>query len=288
MERRAYRFFVGGVFIMIVFYFGAVNVPTAVGSSQGQTVPTRTNTPLPTPTDSGGGGSNPTTTNTPVQATATSTLLPVTFAPTPIGGFIETAVPCSGNPTIQTRGATNVRSGPGIAYDEIGELVFLEVRYIVGRAETVEWWLIQFNNGQTGWVADAVVEVQGYTAIVPIVEAPPLNDSTPTPGTPWNPTPNPSCTVTPIPADTASPSATVESTPTTPAETPSPTEPAPTEVRPTDTPIVQPTAVPRSPTPVSTAVPEQVDEGSSGSILLLVVLGLLIGIGLIIFFLRRR
>lgn len=269
-------------------------VKSVWGLETQQTVPTRTPTPLPpTATQSGGGGGN-NPTNTPsshASPTATSTLLPVKIAPTPVGGFLPTAVPCSDNPTIQTLGATNVRSGPGLAYDVIGELVYLEVRYIVGRAESAEWWLIQFNNGQFGWVADEIVLVQGYTPIVPGVEAPPLNGGTPTPGPAWNPTPIPFCTVTPAPTETAT------AVPTTPdsalAEaipTETPTEPAATEIRPTDTPIAQPTAVPLNPTATpatATTTSDTPDEGGSGGIILLVA-GLLLGVGLVIVFLRQR
>jgi hypothetical protein len=262
---------------------------------ENQTIPTRTPIPPPPTATQSGGGTIPTATNTPPpQASPTSTLLPVNIAPTPVGGFLPTAEPCSGNPTIETLGATNVRSGPGLEYDVIGQLVYLEVRYIVGRAETAEWWLIQFNNGQFGWVADEIVLVQGYTPIVPIVEAPPLNGSTPTPGPAWSPTPIPFCTVTPVPTDTptataattSSASASVEQIPT---KTPTPTQPAPTEVRPTDTPIVQPTAVPPIPTePVATAVSTAPTEESGGSGILLVGVGVILALGLGAFFLRRR
>ncbi len=262
-----------------------------------QTIPTRTPTPPPQPTatqSGGGGGTNPTATNTPApDATPTSTLLPVNIAPTPVGGFLPTAEPCSGNPTIETLGATNVRSGPGLEYDVIGQLVYLEVRYIVGRAETAEWWLIQFNDGQFGWVADEIVLVQGYTPIVPIVEAPPLNGNTPTPAVDWNPTPIPFCTVTPVPTDTPTATATAlssEAVVETVVETATATEPAPTEVRPTDTPIVQPTAVPPQPTatPAATAeIANPPDEGGSSGLILLGI-GLVLVAGLAIFFVRRR
>ncbi|VAW43082.1 hypothetical protein MNBD_CHLOROFLEXI01-5217 [hydrothermal vent metagenome] len=258
-----------------------------------QTVPSRTPTPPPaTATQASGGGNNPTATNTPQpQATPTSTLLPVTFAPTPVGGFIATAVPCSSNPTIQTLGATNVRSGPGVGYDVVGELVYFEVRFIVGRAESAEWWLIQYNNGQFGWVADEIVLVQGYTPIIPIVEAPPLAGSTPTPGAAWNPTPIPFCTVTPIPTTVPSPSLApnVQPAQTLATETPAPAELPPTEVRPTDTPIVQPTAVPINPTaPSATAVPGPPEESGGSAGLILLGIGLLGAVALVVFFLRRR
>ncbi len=276
--------------------WGSINLPKVYGSGANQTIPTRTPTPVPpTATKSGGGGgTNPTATHTSApQATPTSTLLPVTIAPTPVGGFLPTAVPCSGNPTIETLGATNVRSGPGLEYDVTGQLVYLEVRYIVGRAATAEWWLIQFNNGQLGWVADEIVLVQGYTPIVPIVEAPPLNGSTPTPGANWNPTPIPFCTVTPVPTHTPTTAATAENSESIEeiaAETPTPTDPAPTEVRPTATAIVQPTAVPLEPTATLAATAATTNPPAEGGNSGLILLGaaLVLGVGLVAFFLRRR
>ncbi|MBK8901338.1 MAG: SH3 domain-containing protein [Anaerolineaceae bacterium] len=292
MKKVRQRFLLTVLSVSLILMAGAVFVPSVQGSSTRQTIPTRTPVPPPpTATQSGGGGSNPTATHTPpgAAATPTSTLLPVNIAPTPVGGFLPTAVPCSGNPTIQTRGATNVRSGPGLEYDVIGELVYLEVRYIVGRAQTAEWWLIQFNNGQFGWVSNDIVLVQGYTPIVPIVEAPPLNGSTPTPGPLWNPTPFPSCTVTPVPSDTPTAAAEIAQAEEDPTETPSPTQIPPTEVRPTDTPIVQPTAVPVNPTaPAATAVPTVPTEENRGSSLIFVGLAVVAGVGLGVFFLRRR
>jgi hypothetical protein len=277
-----------------VFYLEGAHVPVVLSMGAHQTIPTRTPTPPP-PTatqPSNGGGTNPTATHTPAAAvTPTSTLLPVNIAPTPVGGFLPTAVPCGSSPTIQTLGATNVRSGPGLEYDVIGELVYLEVRYIVGRAETAEWWLIQFNNGQFGWVSNDIVLVQGYTPIVPIVEAPPLNGSTPTPAALWNPTPFPSCTVTPVPSNTPTAAAEIVQVEVEPTATPTsaPTEIPPTEVLPTDTPIVQPTAVPLNPTePAETAVsPEAPEQGGSSNVLF-IGLAAVVAVGLGVFFLRRR
>ena len=295
MQRKIFLtlfFLIGGAAV----YWGSIELPTVYGSAANQTIPTRTPTPPPaTATKSGGGGNDPAPTNPPpaqATSTATSTLLPVEIAPTPVGGFLPTAVPCGNSPTIQTLGATNVRSGPGLEYEVIGELVYLEVRYIVGRAETAEWWLIQFNNGQFGWVADAIVLVQGYTPIVPIVEAPPLNGGTPTPGPAWNPTPIPFCTVTPVPTGTPTATATAVSSESVveeaATETPAPTEPAPTEVRPTDTPIVQPTAVPPQPTTTLAATTDEPpNEGGSGGLILL-ALGLVLGAGMLFYFWRRN
>ncbi|WP_420627940.1 SH3 domain-containing protein [Candidatus Leptofilum sp.] len=288
----------GLIFLLLVAtIWGSASLPVVYGSNTSQTIPTRTPTPPPpTATSSGGGnngGNNDPTPTTPADdsdPTPTSTLLSVNIAPTPVGGFLPTAVPCGSSPTIQTLDATNVRSGPGLEYEVIGGLVFLEVRNIVGRAATAEWWLIQFNNGDLGWVADAVVTVQGYTDIVPIVEAPPLNGSTPTPGAPWNPTPPPFCTVTPPPTDTptAVPTESAEATGAVATETMPPTEPPPpTEARPTSTPIVQATAVPLNPTATPTTADPPPPDGSSGN-LGLILLGVAVTLGAGIFLFARN
>jgi hypothetical protein len=291
------------IFIILVLClsmgFNARYAKTVWSLEAAQTIPTRTSVPPPTvppaATQPSGGVPNSTATHTPPAGgepgpSPTSTLLPAAIAPTPVGGFLPTAVPCSSSPTIQTLGATNVRSGPGLEYEVVGQLVYLEVRYIVGRAESAKWWLIQFNNGQFGWVANDIVLVQGYTPIIPIVEAPPLNGITPTPGAAWNPTPFPFCTVTPPPTNTSTPAAELAEAPPVETATAAPTEPPPpTEPRPTDTPIVQPTAVPlNTPTPAATAVPAQSEAGGSRSGILLLGLGLLIGAGLVITYLRKR
>lgn len=289
MIQSKYFWSLFGLFFGLIIFLANPDLEPVAGFFANQTIPTRTPTPPPTATSSNPGGGNPTVTPTPPRVTPTSTLLPVDIAPTPVGGFLPTAVPCSSKPTIQTRGATNVRSGPGINYSVVGELVFLEVRYIVGRAETAEWWLIQFNNGQLGWVADDVVLVQGYTPIVPLVEAPPLANGTPTPGAVWNPTPIPFCTVTPIPTETAPPTAAVSPTGVQPSATPLPTEPPATLVLPTNTPIVQPTAVTPEPSPAATTTMSSppTNSGSTTGIVL-VGLGALAAVGFGVYFVRRR
>lgn len=194
-----------------------------------QTVPTRTPTPPPeepsaTPDDGGNGdpgpGPLPTSTDRPPASTATNTA--VAIPATPEGGFLATSAPCDSDPTVQSLGSgTNVRSGPGTNYATIGQLLYLEVRPIIGRAEYAEWWQIVLSDGETAWVADAVVAVSGYIGDVPLVAAPALaSGATPTPGTPWMPTPQPNCT--PPPSATATPSGTPRGT-STPTETMAPT-----------------------------------------------------------------
>lgn len=183
-----------------------------------QTVPTRTPTPSaasPTATGvPGGPGPNPTplptSTGIPPQATATATPFPI--PPTPEEGFIPTAQPCSLNPMARSLASgVNVRTGPGLDYSVVGNLLLDEVRPIIGRAAHVPWWHISLADGTVGWISDTLVSVSGYIGHLPIIDAPPLeSDVTVTPGTPWAPTPRPDCT--PPPTDTA-----------TATQTPSPT-----------------------------------------------------------------
>jgi uncharacterized protein YraI len=102
-------------------------------------------------------------------------------------------------------GTVAVRSGPGTAYDRIGNLAFSEVRIIVGRTQYFPWWQIQYTGNQTGWVSAEAVDVQGYTADVPIVNPPLLDDNTPEAGPEWEPTADPTCIVT-VNTASASPS----------------------------------------------------------------------------------
>lgn len=219
MSKRHFFFFLSTLLLALILwpYRGG---KTAFSSPQNFTVPTRTPTsapPEPTDDDNGGGGgdgggSNPTP--VPSSPPPTATAVPVTLAPTPDGGILPTAEACGSQPTVRALNTVNVRLGPGTTYEAATQLVYLEVRYIVGRAATAEWWLIELDDGETGWVADAAVVVSGYTDIVPIVPPPPVNGATPTPGAPWHPTPPPMCTVTPTatPPPTETPTATPQPT----------------------------------------------------------------------------
>lgn len=188
--------------------------PAAYG--QVATIPTRTPTPgagQPTAVPT---SSNPNPTQAPQNtavptALPTATDVPVTIAPTPVGGIMPTAEPCSDVPTILAINSTFVRSGPGTDYETVAQLVYQEVRPIFGRAADAQWWFIQLADGRTGWVADQVVIVAGNAGYVPVVAAPLLNGAAPTAGPLWNPTPNPQCPVTPTPTPTNTPLPTTES-----------------------------------------------------------------------------
>ena len=193
------------------------------------TVPTRTPTPPPpptaTPADNGGGnGSEPPPTAVSQEPANTPTA--VILAPTPVGGFLPTAVACSTAPTLTSLSQTNVRSGPGTSYDIMGELVFLETRLISGRAADVAWWQIKLADGRLGWVSNPIIETQGNINVVPIVAAPPINGVEPTPGSGWLPIPPAGCdrlpTWTPDASLASNDSASSNTAPAT--EVPQPTE----------------------------------------------------------------
>lgn len=194
--------------------------PTARQTSA-QTVPSRTPTPSaddPSPTpppDDGNGDPDPTSPPTSTSIpTATPTNTPLPIPPTPEDGFLPTAEPCDSDPRLQASASgVNARSGPGLDYEVIAQLEFLEVRPIVGRAQFAEWWQINLADGALAWVANSVANVSGYIGEVPTVAAPPLGDgSTPTPGAPWEPTPRPTCTPSPSATPSRTPTGTATST----------------------------------------------------------------------------
>ena len=272
--------------------------------------PGSTNTPPPPTDDPGGGPQNTTTpqagpTNTPVlEQIPTLTPNVTVVLETPPGGYEATAQPCGVPPTVQALGLVNIRSGPGLDYDPIDSLIYLEARPIVGRAEFATWWLIQLPENITGWVANQAVSVQGYTGAVPIVEPPDINGVSPTPGPLWQPTPNPICT--PLPTPTPTNTAVVEAAePTTQAvsnanPTEAPPEPTatPEPVPPTETMTAEPatsTAVPDPTTDTSPPITEEeppdnpVDDPAASTSSWILFLGIgLVAVGAVSFIFRRR
>lgn len=309
MSKRFWLIFLIGLGLMAV----VVLLPGGMDVAAAQfTVPTRTPTPPPQPTAPPGNGGGPppapTSTDEPqatAEPSATPTNVPATLAPTPEGGFLPTAEACSTDPTVQANNKVNVRGGPGTDYDIVGELVYLEVRPISGRAANAVWWQIILADGSLGWVADAVVSVSGYTGQVPLVDVPALPDgTTPTPGPEWDPTPNPACTPPPTFTPTATATGTPTNTPTAaPSNTPTPdtesanaaattddaTAPATeTPIPPTATATEAPTNTPIPTEPVPTAAPLPVDDDNGGSMIWLPIAGIgLMLIGGFLFITRR-
>mgnify|MGYP001260856569 CR=1 FL=1 len=311
MPRRFLIFILFGGLALTVLYAPRLNAQRAAGLPN-FTIPTPTFMPSATavpptavpPTTAPPTAVPPTAVPTnPPAATATNTPTPVTLVATPSGGFLPTAAACAAPPTIQTRNNTRVRSGPGTDYAAIGNLVFLEVRPIVGRSDNAPWWLIALANGQTGWVANDVVTVQGYIGDVPIVDAPPVNNQTPTPGAAWQPTavpncptstatpPNPTATQTAVPQATATASATDTVTAVTddaPSSTAGQALATATSVAPSGAATIESLAVnTQAETPQATAVPLD-DAEASGSVAALPCASAMIGVAIAGFFIGRR
>ncbi|MFO7681501.1 MAG: SH3 domain-containing protein [Chloroflexota bacterium] len=266
MTRRILLFTLFAGLALTMFFSRHTGVPPTFGLPNFTTI-TRTPTPppptSPPPTSPPPGAtskpSDPQPT-TPPQATdipthtPTATLIPVTLAATPAGGYLPTAVACGVPPTVQTRNTVNVRSGPGVDYDIIGQLVYLEVRPILGRAADAEWWVIQLTNETIGWVANAAVIVHGNISGLPIVGAEPLEGKTPTPSPLWNPTRNPSCPV--IPTATAQPTNTSQPATATREIMAEAEATATPTAKPTSTPTAEPTTETEPPATATSMVPE--------------------------------
>lgn len=85
-----------------------------------------------------------------------------------------------------TRAIQNVRTGPGLSYDVIGQLNQGEQVPIIGANTDFSWLVIQFR-GQQGWISRAILDTFGDLNSLPIIQPPPT------------PTPLPSPTVAPMP-----------------------------------------------------------------------------------------
>lgn len=96
---------------------------------------------------------------------------------------------CGLPPIAVALGPVNVRSGPGIEFDTIAEMIYQEERVIVGRAADAAWWQILLTPQRQGWVSDQAVAVIGYTGATPITFGELTEESQPL----WNPTPDPDC-----------------------------------------------------------------------------------------------
>lgn len=112
---------------------------------------------------------------------------------------------CDETPYVKAIATVTVFAGPGTDYPVVAELGAEDMRPIIGRPFYAQWWQIQFNQETAGWVADAEVDEYGNTALVPVVDTPPINGNTPTPGAIWNPTPLPLLTCVPTPTPTSTP-----------------------------------------------------------------------------------
>lgn len=95
-----------------------------------------------------------------------------TATPTPDGVFI----------TIDSN-VQNVRSGPGLEYDILGQLRQGETRPVIGATVNFDWVVIEFR-GQQGWLATYLLDVTGDRSTIPIISPPPTPTPPPATATP--------------------------------------------------------------------------------------------------------
>lgn len=113
--------------------------------------------------------------------------VPVEFVISPVATATPAATPTpQGVVATITRAVQNVRSGPGMIYDIIGQLRQGEQVQVIGANLDFTWLVIPFR-GQQGWISRSILDTFGDLNTLPIVAAPPT------------PTPPPSPTAAPLP-----------------------------------------------------------------------------------------
>lgn len=117
---------------------------------------------------------------TPPPPTPLPTLPPPTPYPTPWVTVIEDVV--------------NVRAGPDLAFEQIGEIRRGETYAIQARTADSGWWQICCPGNRIAWVVASFVRPEGVLAYVPIAAPQPTPIPSPTPSA----SPTPSITPTPI------------------------------------------------------------------------------------------
>ncbi|MCP4167837.1 MAG: hypothetical protein GY759_18365 [Chloroflexi bacterium] len=167
--------------LLLVFALGCTSVgrmvvaptPTPTPTNLPTLRPTSTITPTATITPT------PTWTITPIPSATTTPLPSATFTASPT--LVPVAEARIINPSV------NVRSGPGVAFNRVGEARQGEVYGITGTNESGIWWKICCLEGnKQGWIRSDLAEITG-----PLDEIAVLDIATPTP--------RPTATATPIP-----------------------------------------------------------------------------------------
>lgn len=163
-------------------------------------------TPEPTPTRPMRPTFTPTTvpTDTPVP---TPTPLP-TDTPTPLP--TDTPTPAAPKAIVGGDGQVNVRTGPGTAYAEAGQVATGTELDIVSGNAAGDWYEVCCVDGQNVWIVARLVEVTGDPALIQVAQnipAPPTATPVPTrppvvvqPTQPPAPTSPPAPTAPPAPA----------------------------------------------------------------------------------------
>ena len=98
-----------------------------------------------------------------------------TAVPTATATPVPTATPSDYTLTIQSA-FQNIRSGPGLKYDVIGQILQGAQARVLGATDDYGWLVIDYR-GQRGWLAAYLVDTFGNRNLVPIIQPP----ATPTP-----------------------------------------------------------------------------------------------------------
>lgn len=77
----------------------------------------------------------------------------------------------------------NVRTGPGLQYEVLGQLRQGETRRVIGASLDFDWVVIEFR-GQQGWLATYLLDVAGNRDDVPVIAPPPTPTPPPATATP--------------------------------------------------------------------------------------------------------
>ncbi len=87
---------------------------------------------------------------------------------------------------IITRAVQNVRVGPGLNYDILGQLQEGEQAQVIGATVDFSWVAINFR-GTTGWLSRPILDLVGDTTTVPVLTPPPSPTPLPATATPTAP-----------------------------------------------------------------------------------------------------
>jgi uncharacterized protein YraI len=142
----------------------------------------------------------------PTQPPPTAIVIQPTFTPiiptaTP---FVPVSIPPNGPCAVATsrNQAVNVRSGPGLNFNIIGQLAPSGLGFVIQRLPDASWYQANVN-GVIGWVSATVIITGGLCGVIPVATVPPTAIIIPTL------TPTPIVSTTPTPTLTITPQATL-------------------------------------------------------------------------------
>lgn len=108
----------------------------------------------------------------------TQTAARVTSTPEPISTPVPSSTPTGYHLIVQSQ-FQNVRSGPGLEYEVIGQVLQGSQLRVLGATADYSWLVIDFR-GQWGWLAAYLVETFGNRNLAPIVQPPATSTPAPT------------------------------------------------------------------------------------------------------------